>query len=296
MPDKTKDEFDEEGFFHTGDIGQFTADGVLQIVDRKKNLVKLKGGEYVAIEAMETAFAASPYATALMVVANGDLDSPLAVVCTTNEALEKWANDARIEFSTVHDLAKNSKARQEVVRSFVAAGQEAGLGKLELRIKDCVLITDTQWLPGHGMTASMKLDRHKIMEIHEKELKEMSSKLDAANNEMGSFSSQLESLQNQYESRGGDGHVMVDDGNVGEEEKYYEDDEDDVSLQDLLAEAVLDSDDYLRSQIVVLAQALERSELQRADALERIFSERKTNADSLRQLGESVKRFYSTVK
>eukprot|EP00542_Grammatophora_oceanica_P013634 CAMPEP_0194053800 /NCGR_PEP_ID=MMETSP0009_2-20130614/51298_1 /TAXON_ID=210454 /ORGANISM="Grammatophora oceanica, Strain CCMP 410" /LENGTH=583 /DNA_ID=CAMNT_0038702061 /DNA_START=68 /DNA_END=1815 /DNA_ORIENTATION=- len=44
MPDKTKEEYDADGFFHTGDIGQFMEDGSIRIVDRKKNLVKLKGG------------------------------------------------------------------------------------------------------------------------------------------------------------------------------------------------------------------------------------------------------------
>lgn len=173
LPGKTAEDYDAEGFFHTGDIGQFTADGCIQIVDRKKNLVKLKGGEYVAVEAMECAFAASPYATALMVVANGDLDTPLAVVCTNDEALEQWARDAGIEFSSVDELSGNAAARKEVVRSMVAAGKEAGLGTLELRIKDCVLATGTVWLPGHGMTASMKLDRHGVMKIHEKEINAM---------------------------------------------------------------------------------------------------------------------------
>ncbi|KAL3789590.1 hypothetical protein ACHAWO_009153 [Cyclotella atomus] len=77
-----------------------------------------------------------------------------------------------------------------------------------------------------------------------------------------------------------------------EEEKDYGDDD---SLQDLLADDI-ESDDYLRHQIVILAQALERSELQRADVLDRLTRERKFNADSLKQLGESVKRFYSTVR
>jgi hypothetical protein len=77
-----------------------------------------------------------------------------------------------------------------------------------------------------------------------------------------------------------------------DEEKDYNDDD---SLQDLLADDI-ESDDYLRHQIVILAQALERSELQRADALDRITRERKSNADSLRQLGESVKRFYSAMR
>jgi long-chain acyl-CoA synthetase len=173
LPDKTKEAFDKEGFFHTGDIGQFTADGCIQIVDRKKNLVKLKGGEYVAVEAMETAFTTSAYSEALCVIANGDLDTPLAIVCANNAVLEKWANNAGISFSSVHELAQKKEARQEVVKSFVAAGKKAGLGKLELRIKDCALITDTKWAPGHGMTASMKLDRKQILNIHDEELKAM---------------------------------------------------------------------------------------------------------------------------
>jgi hypothetical protein len=81
--------------------------------------------------------------------------------------------------------------------------------------------------------------------------------------------------------------VVEDD----EEKDYGEDD----SLQDLLADNI-ELDDYLRDQIVILAQALERSELQRADVLDRLTRERKSNSDSLKQLGESVKRFYSAVR
>eukprot|EP01047_Picozoa_sp_COSAG01_P038964 COSAG01_NODE_3191_length_6436_cov_14.338646_8_plen_73_part_00 len=36
-------------YFHTGDIGVLHDDGVLQIVDRKKDLIKLEGGEYVSL-------------------------------------------------------------------------------------------------------------------------------------------------------------------------------------------------------------------------------------------------------
>ena len=79
------------------------------------------------------------------------------------------------------------------------------------------------------------------------------------------------------------------------DEKMFDDDDDIASLGDMLAEDT-ESDDELRSQIIVLAQALERSELHRASARERITSERKSNAESLRRLGESVKRFYSAVK
>lgn len=170
--DNTKEDFDEEGFFHTGDIGQFTYDGVIQIIDRKKNLVKLKGGEYVAVEAMETAFAASKYVSSLCVVANGDLDGPLAIVVTNNGPLKKWAKEQGVS-TDPKELSTSKQVRNEVLRNMIEEGKRAGLTSLELRIKDCVLITDDEWKPGHGMTASMKLDRKSIYQICEQELKEM---------------------------------------------------------------------------------------------------------------------------
>lgn len=42
MPAETASEFDKDKFFHTGDIGLLTPGGAIKIIDRKKNLVKLK--------------------------------------------------------------------------------------------------------------------------------------------------------------------------------------------------------------------------------------------------------------
>jgi len=56
------------------------------------------------------------------------------------------------------------------------------------------------------------------------------------------------------------------------------------------------SPDLLKNQVLInLISALERSELQRADCLDRLVSERMNHAESLKKLGDSVKRFYSTL-
>jgi len=47
--EETKEAF-EEGWFKTGDIGEWDANGHLKIIDRKKNLVKTLNGEYIALE------------------------------------------------------------------------------------------------------------------------------------------------------------------------------------------------------------------------------------------------------
>ena len=53
MDDRITEVFTDDGWCHPGRIGQSVSDGSIRIVDRKKNLVKLKSGEYVALERME---------------------------------------------------------------------------------------------------------------------------------------------------------------------------------------------------------------------------------------------------
>ena len=59
--DKTAEVFQEDGWFRSGDVGLFLPDGSLKLIDRVKNLVKLLGGEYIAIENMESNYATCPY-------------------------------------------------------------------------------------------------------------------------------------------------------------------------------------------------------------------------------------------
>merc|ERR1712071_139985 len=117
LEEKTKEEFGEDGFFHTGDIGQFMSDGSIRIVDRKKNLIKLKGGEYIAVENMEMVYGNSKFVNAvdggICCYGDGDMDRPIALMQISEPFVMEWAKENGVsgDFSTV----KESKELMDAV-------------------------------------------------------------------------------------------------------------------------------------------------------------------------------------
>ncbi|CAL1133076.1 unnamed protein product [Cladocopium goreaui] len=56
LPEQTAADFDKDGWFHSGDIGLITPEGKVKIIDHKKNLVKLEGGEHVALKLINVTY------------------------------------------------------------------------------------------------------------------------------------------------------------------------------------------------------------------------------------------------
>jgi long-chain acyl-CoA synthetase len=66
--DLTKEAIDEQGWFHTGDIGEIDNGGFLKITDRKKEMFKTSGGKYIAPQVLENMLKASPFIEQVCVV------------------------------------------------------------------------------------------------------------------------------------------------------------------------------------------------------------------------------------
>lgn len=175
MAEKTKEDFDEEGWFKTGDIGQFADDGSVQIVDRKKNLIKLKGGEYIAIENMEMCYNNSTFVDAatggVCCYGDGDMDRPVAVIQLNLGTVKNWMKDNGVtdEISKV----KESKALYDtVLADMVKLHKEAGLGRNEKLV--AIAFVSDPWTPENGcLTAANKLQRRAVKEKHEKVFDEL---------------------------------------------------------------------------------------------------------------------------
>lgn len=169
MPDKTKEEFTADGWFKTGDIGQFADDGSLQIVDRKKNLIKLKGGEYIAIENMEMCYNNSVFVDAknggCCCYGDGDMDRPIAVIQINLATVKSWMKENGITDS-IEKVTKSKALYDAVLADMVKEHKNAGLARNE-KLVAIGLVIDP-WTPENGcLTAANKLQRRAVKEKHE---------------------------------------------------------------------------------------------------------------------------------
>ncbi|CAL5075235.1 unnamed protein product [Urochloa decumbens] len=154
---------DERGmrWFYTGDIGQFHPDGCLEIIDRKKDIVKLQHGEYVSLGKVESALTTSNYVDNIMVYADPFHNYAVALVVPAHQALEKWAQSSGINYKDIEELCQNGQAIKEVQESLSKAAKAARLEKFEIPAK--ILLLPEPWTPESGLvTAALKLKREQI--------------------------------------------------------------------------------------------------------------------------------------
>ena len=80
-----------DGWFRTGDVDEFDENGRLKVIDRVKNLVKLQGGQYIALEKLESIYRSSHIVNHIMIFGSGEHPRPVAVITTNEEPLADLA-------------------------------------------------------------------------------------------------------------------------------------------------------------------------------------------------------------
>ncbi|KAF0919545.1 hypothetical protein E2562_029771 [Oryza meyeriana var. granulata] len=127
--DLTKDVL-VDGWFHTGDIGEWQPDGSMKIIDRKKNIFKLSQGEYVAVENLENIYGLVSAIDSIWVYGNSFESFLVAVVNPNKEALENWAaaNGISGDFEA---LCENPKAKEYILGELSKVGKDKKLKGFE---------------------------------------------------------------------------------------------------------------------------------------------------------------------
>ncbi|KAK4241498.1 hypothetical protein C8A03DRAFT_41111 [Achaetomium macrosporum] len=167
-PEETAKAVTPDGWFRTGDIGEFDAVGHLRVIDRVKNLVKLQGGEYIALEKLEAIYRGVRYVQNIMVHGDSANPRPIAIVVANEKALAQKARELGVEEKEMH---ADKRVRGAVLKALQDVARKEGLSAMETVA--AVVVVDEEWTPANGLvTATQKINRKAIREKYAKEIKD----------------------------------------------------------------------------------------------------------------------------
>ena len=174
-PEETKAAFTEDGWFRTGDIGEWTPKGHLKLIDRKKNLVKTLNGEYIALEKLESIYRSNQYVLNICVYADATKVKPVGIVVPNFTAITELAKSLGIMKQDEDDIEShltNKKLVYAISANIIKTGKSQGLTGIEF-LQGIVLV-DEEWTPQNGfVTSAQKLKRKDILKAVQAQVDEI---------------------------------------------------------------------------------------------------------------------------
>ncbi|MGW8632534.1 AMP-dependent synthetase/ligase [Streptomyces sp. NPDC055793] len=170
LPEKTAEVLEADGWFHTGDIGELSADGYLRITDRKKDLIKTSGGKYIAPAEVEGQFkAVCPYVSNIL-VHGADRNFCTALISLDEIAITEWAKENGLEGKPYAEIVA-APVTVEMVDGYVKQLNE-GLQRWQTIKKFRLLPRDLDVEHGE-ITPSLKLKRPVVEREYKHLIEEM---------------------------------------------------------------------------------------------------------------------------
>jgi long-chain acyl-CoA synthetase len=159
--EKLTSEVMTDDFFHTGDIGEFDADGFLRITDRKKEMFKTSGGKYIAPQLIENTMKQSRFIEQIMVIGDGQ-KMPAAFIQPSFDFVKEWAKIHKINIGTTNtEIISNTKVIERIQEEVDQLNEKFGNWE---KIKRFELTPDLWSIDGGHLTPTLKLKRKVVME------------------------------------------------------------------------------------------------------------------------------------
>jgi len=166
-PQATAEVLDEDGWFHSGDLGELDDDGFLKITGRKKEIIVTAGGKNVAPAVLEDRLRAHPLISQSMVV--GDRQPFIAVLVTIDEeAWPVWLSEVGLPAdSAVADMLEHPTLREHVQH----AVDEANLAVSHAESIKVFRVLPRDWSEETGeITPSLKVKRNVVLKQYADEI------------------------------------------------------------------------------------------------------------------------------
>jgi long-chain acyl-CoA synthetase len=169
-PERTAQTIDQDGWLHTGDVGEF--DGAfLKITDRKKEIFKTSGGKYVAPQLVENKLKESPFIGETMVVGE-NRKFPAALVVPAFDAVKEYFRQRGLQFQSDRDLVVNPKVKELIASEIRSLNQHFGH---YAQVKKFVLLPAEWSVPTGELTPTLKLKRRQLLSMYANEIESLYS-------------------------------------------------------------------------------------------------------------------------
>lgn len=157
-PELTAEVIDENGWFHTGDIGMFEDGKYLKITDRKKEIFKLSGGKYIAPQMIENKLKTSELIEQVMVIgANEKFAS--ALISPSFPLLHDWCAEHKIHYKNNEELIKIPEVVEKIQMEVNKINKTLGAHEQISRIR----LVCEEWTPASGeLSPTLKLRRNVV--------------------------------------------------------------------------------------------------------------------------------------
>ncbi|MCG9720160.1 AMP-binding protein [Shewanella sp. Isolate7] len=140
QPEVTQASFDEDGYFHTGDLCSIDADGCVTITGRVKDNFKTAKGKYVAPVPIERKLAQDPHVELICIIGSG-LPHPVALVQLSEGAALQPKEEVRASLKATLDSINPNLESHETV--------------------DAIIVVSEPWdVDNDVLTPTLKIKRH----------------------------------------------------------------------------------------------------------------------------------------
>ncbi|KHN82559.1 Long-chain-fatty-acid--CoA ligase 1 [Toxocara canis] len=172
---KTKSVIDDEGWLHTGDVGEWTEQGTLRIIGRITSIFKLSQGEHIAPERIESVYLRSKFVSQIFVHGESLKSCIVAIVVPDIKAINNWSHKRFGITMSAIKLCASQEIKNLVLSDMERLSIDAGLCSFE-KVKDIYLTPEAFSVHNDQLTSTLKLRRRKLQEHYSKQLAQIYSK------------------------------------------------------------------------------------------------------------------------
>lgn len=160
LPELTAEVIDNDGWFHTGDLGEFNQYGLLKITGRMKNLFKTSLGKYINPDIIERKFTESNFFENIVVFGENEKYAA-ALIIPDFEFIKSWCKKHEISYTNDHDMLNNQDVKTRLANEIKRIN--SFFGDTE-KIKRYCFIEDS-WTVANGiLTPTLKVKRSVVKE------------------------------------------------------------------------------------------------------------------------------------